>query len=214
MIKENDCVKLEYDAYEAENNRLFDTTNNDTAKKHGLEQQEKEYKPIQIIAGKGFIVKGLDESLIGKKKGDKYEIKIPVEKGFGKWDTKLTENIRTNVFLEKNINPAKGTFVNIDGRMAKIVFASNRMVKVDYNHPLSGKDLIYKVRILDESNDEKSVIDCMISNLLSDEFKAKIDGKSVKISGKMEIPKEFLDLISKELKEILKKDYELSFEKD
>ncbi|MFA5333767.1 MAG: FKBP-type peptidyl-prolyl cis-trans isomerase [Candidatus Nanoarchaeia archaeon] len=212
MIKENDCVEIEFNAYDAENKALFDTTSQAVAKKYGLEQEEKTYNPITIIVGKGFIVKGVDESLIGKKEGDSYEITIPAEKGFGLWSSKLTENIRINTFIEKEINPVKGMFVNIDDRMAKISFVGDRLVKVDYNHPLCNKSLLYEVKIKKIIEDEEQRAKCVISNVFGDNFKASLKGDELKIKGKTQIPKQFQELIEKELKEMLKKDYKLVFE--
>lgn len=212
MIKDNDCVTIEFNAYDAENKALFDTTSQAVAKKYGLEQEEKSYSPITIIVGKGFVVKGLDGSLIGKKEGDSYETNISAEKGFGIWSSKLTENIRINTFIEKEINPVKGMFVNIDDRMAKISFVGNRLVKVDYNHPLCNKDLIYEVKVKKIVTDDEERVKCVISNVFGDNFKASLKGDELKISGKTEIPKQFQDLMAKELKEMLKKDYKLVFE--
>ncbi|MFA5333730.1 MAG: FKBP-type peptidyl-prolyl cis-trans isomerase [Candidatus Nanoarchaeia archaeon] len=212
MIKNNDCVTIEFNAYDAQNRALFDTTSQAVAKKHGLEQEEKTYTPIDIIVGKGFVVKGLDESLIGKKEGDSYEVTIPAIKGFGLWSSKLTENIRINTFIEKEINPVKGMFVNIDDRMAKISFVGDRLVKVDYNHPLCNKDLIYEVKVKKIIEDEEERARCVINNVFGNNFKASLKGNELKIKGKTQIPKQFQELIEKELKEMLKKDYKLVFE--
>jgi FKBP-type peptidyl-prolyl cis-trans isomerase 2 len=212
MIKNNDCVEIEYNAYDAETKALFDTTSNAAAKKHGLEQEGKKYSPINIIVGKGFVIKGLDESLVGKKEGDEYNIAIPAEKGFGIWSSKLTENIRINTFIEKEINPVKGMFVNIDGKMARVSFVGDRLVKVDYNHPLANKSLIYEVKVKKIIEDEKERAECIVSNVFGDNFKASLNGDELKIKGKAEIPKQLRELMEKELKEMLKKDYKLVFE--
>jgi len=212
MIKNNDCVELEYDAYEAESKALFDTTNAQTAKKHGLEQEGKSYKPAKIIIGKGFIVKGLDESLIGKKEGESYTVNVPAIKGFGIWSAKMTENLKLSTFIEKKINPVKGMFVNIDNRMAKILFVGDRLVKVDYNHPLANKDLIYEVKVKKIITDEQDIANCAINGLLGDDFSAKLEGKELKIKGKAKIPEELREIMEKSIKEMLKKDYKLVFE--
>jgi FKBP-type peptidyl-prolyl cis-trans isomerase SlyD len=212
MIKDNDCVTIEFNAYDAENKALFDTTSNAVAKKHGLEQEGKLYSPVTIIVGKGFIVKGLDESLIGKKEEESYEITIPAQKGFGVWSSKLTENIRINTFIEKEINPVKGMYVNIDEKMAKISFVGNRLVKVDYNHPLCNKNLFYEVKVKKIVKDEEKRVKCVISNVFGDNFKASVKDDELKIKGKTKIPKQIQELIGKEIKEMLKKDYKLVFE--
>ena len=214
MIKTLDCVEIEYNAYDSETKAMFDTTSDAVAKKNGLSQEGKKFKPIKLIVGKNFIVQGLDESLIGKKEGDSYTINIPSAKGFGVWTSKLTENIKLNVFTEKKINPVRGMFVNIDNRMAKVAFVSNRVVKVDYNHPLSGKDLIYEVKVTKMLNSDAEKIECFINNLLGDSFKVNIKGEEVKINSKIEVPEQLKEMLKKELKEMLKKDCELVFEKN
>jgi len=211
MIKNNDCVKIEYDAYDSESMALFDTTSNATAKKHGLLQEGKNYGPIKLIVGKGFAIKGLEESLIGKKEGESYEIKIPASKGFGIWTQNLTENLKISAFTDKKINPVKGMFVNINGRIAKIAFVGNRLVKVDYNHPLSSKDLLYKVKVLKIITDEKDIIDCAIEGLIGENAKSEIIGEELIIKSKVEMPKEYQSLLEKELKIITNKGYKIAF---
>jgi len=212
MIKNNDCVEIEYDAFDADTKALFDTTSNATAKKHGLETDGKTYSAVKIIVGKNFVVKGLDESLVGKKAGEEYKITVSPEKGFGLWTAKLTENLRINTFIEKEINPVKGMFVNIDNRMAKISFVGDRLVKVDYNHPLANKNLLYEVKVKKIIEDEEEKVKCVISNVFGDSFKASLKGDELKIKGKTEIPKQFKEMVQKEIKEMLKKDYKLVFE--
>jgi peptidylprolyl isomerase len=214
MIKENDCVKIEYDAYDSESMALFDTTSKETAKKHGLEQEGKNYGAIKLIIGKGFAIKGLEESLIGKKEGDNYEEKIPAIKGFGIWTQNLTENLKISAFTDKQINPVKGMFVNIDGRMARIAFVGNRLVKVDYNHPLSNKDLLYKVKVIKIITDEKDIINCAIEGLMGEEVKSEIIGEELVIKSNTPIPEDYQKLLEKELKTIINEGYKVAFKKE
>ncbi len=214
MIKNNDCVKIEYDAYDSESMALFDTTSSATAKKNGLEQEGKNYGPITLIIGKGFAIKGLEESLIGKKEGENYEVKIPASKGFGIWTQNLTENLKISAFIDKQINPVKGMFVNIDGRIAKIAFVGNRLVKVDYNHPLSNKDLLYKVKVSKIITDEKDIINCAIEGLMGEGVKYELIGEKLAIKSNVQLPEEYQKMLEKELKTIINKGYKVAFKKE
>jgi len=213
MIKENSCIKLEYNAYLKENKQLFDTTSEKLAKENGLFQQEQKYEPIKIIVGKGFVIPGLDEAIVGKKIGEEFKLEIPVEKGFGKWESSLTENIKMSSFIAQKINPVKGMIINVEGRMGRIMFVSpGRFAKVDLNHPFAGKDLFYEAKVVEEVEEPEEIITAITDFLLGKEgVDVNVEGGKAVIKTKIELPDSLKEYITKLATEILKKEYTFSF---
>jgi FKBP-type peptidyl-prolyl cis-trans isomerase 2 len=212
MIKENTCISIEYNAYTKEDKRLFDTTSEEKAKKAGVYQKEQVYEPVNVIVGKGFVIKGLDESFKQHKVGDKYKITIQPELGFGKWDSRLTENIKLSSFKKQDINPVKGMVINIGGRLGRVsLVIPGRFVKVDYNHPLSGKELIYEVKILKELKKTIDKVKTITDFMLGKDAVVSLKEKKIRVKTKQELPENVKEVVKKIIKETLKKGYNLTF---
>lgn len=212
MIEKNDCVKIEYNAYLKEGKQLFDTTSEKKAKSAGIYQQQASYEPVNVIIGKRFIIPGVDDSLVGKKVGESYEIEVGHEQAFGKKNGKLIQLIPTSVFKKNNINPVMGMQVFVDNTPGIVRSASPGRTLVDFNHPLSGKDLIYEVKILEKIIDDVSIVSAVTDFLLG-KGNASInkEGNEIQIKTKMEVPKQIKDIINKNAKETLKKECNLKF---
>ncbi|MBN1923323.1 MAG: peptidylprolyl isomerase [Nanoarchaeota archaeon] len=213
MIEKNDCVKLDYNAYVKENNQLFDTTKEEKAKSAGIYREGVKYEPETVIVGKKFIIPGVDDSLIGRKTGDSYKLTVVPEKAFGLRDPKFMQNIRISEFKQEKIDPVKGMIVNIDNQMGTVIFVSpGRFAKVDFNHPLSGKELVYEIKILEKVTSPEEIVKSATDKLLGKEGVNVEAGKeNATIKTKQEVPKNLQEMVKNAVKESLKKGYTLTF---
>ena len=116
MIKKNDVIEINYTAKLAEDNQIFDTTEEQVAKDNNLysEEVKGQFKPLILCVGQGQVIQGLDNSFIGKKSGDNFSIDITSEQGFGKKDPKLIQLVSMSKFKKEKIRPMVGMQVNID----------------------------------------------------------------------------------------------------
>ena len=185
-IKEKDFVELEYTAKIKDGNTVFDTTDEKLAKENKIycKKQENKYDskmpygPVKICIGTGSILKGLEDSLVGKEPGKSYTIELSAENAFGKKNAKMLKIVNTNVFRKSNIDPMPGLQVNIDGIPGTIKSVTGGRTIVDFNHPLSGKEIVYDVKINRIITDEKEKINAFVSfqfNLKPDSFTLDID---------------------------------------
>jgi FKBP-type peptidyl-prolyl cis-trans isomerase 2 len=211
MIKENSCIKIEYSGYTKENKILFDTTNAETAKKAGIYNEKIEYGPTTIIVGKGLVVRGLDESFIGKKEGDSYKIEVPANKAFGIKNNKLLKLIPSSYFRKNNIEPYTGLPVYIDNVPGVVRAASPGRVIVDFNHPLSSKELVYEVKIVKELTDDEEIAKTMVKQFFGEKATSSIKNGKIEVKTDKEVPKALQEAFNKTLKEILKKEHSISF---
>jgi len=106
-----------------------------------------EAKNAPLIVGAGYVIKGVDEALKKMKVGEKKTIEVPAEKGFGKRDTKLIKLIPESEFRKRDKKPQIGMIVDIKNIRGRIISVSGGRVKVDFNHPLAGKTLVYEIEI-------------------------------------------------------------------
>ncbi|MBR2254416.1 MAG: peptidylprolyl isomerase [Candidatus Methanomethylophilaceae archaeon] len=143
-------IKVDYKAYLADRNTLYDTTNADAAKEAGLFNENYTYSPFPYIEGSSKVFDGLGEAFLAAEIGKETEVTIPCEKAAGKSDTKQIQFVPMNVFQKKNVYPQVGMTVNIENRTGTIVSVGAGRVKVDFNSPLAGHDLLYKFTVVEE----------------------------------------------------------------
>jgi FKBP-type peptidyl-prolyl cis-trans isomerase 2 len=81
-VKIGDNISVDYIG-SLENGKVFDTSIEKVANENNLTPHIGGYKPLKFTVGKGRVVKGFDEGVIGMKVGDNRTITIPPEKGYG-----------------------------------------------------------------------------------------------------------------------------------
>ena len=162
IVKENDFVELEYTGKAAETGYVFDTTSVQIAREKGLYDEHVAYAPALVCVGKRHVVMGLDKQLVGKEVGKTYSVKITPEEGFGRKNPKLIQLISTAKFKQQNLVPYPGMQVNIDGIVGLVKTVTGGRTIVDFNHPLSGREVEYtfsvKRIVTDLSDKVKAVL--------------------------------------------------------
>lgn len=199
-LKKGDFIELNYTGRIKELNKVFDSTEEKTAKQEGIHQEGAKYRPLIICIGEGDVVKGLDESLEGKEAGKSYTVEVTPEKGFGKKDLKLMKVVNTNLFIKNNINPMPGLQVNIDNMIGTIRTVTGGRTILDFNHPLAGKNLVYEISITRKITDNEEKIRGMLTSYLAiDSPDVKIENETAKVNN--EIP----EILKKQLEEKIKR---------
>ncbi len=190
-IKKHDFVEVEYTGRIKEGNIAFDTTDEKVARENDIYSKGAEYSPIVICVGENSILKGLEEQMIGKETEKEYSFEILSENAFGKKDAKLIQLVPTNKFRQQNIQPIPGLQLNIDGVFGVVKTVSGGRCLVDFNHPLSGKDLVYKVKINRVIDDDKEKIASLLkTNIGIKDAEIELKESSAEIKLKKPIPKQ------------------------
>jgi FKBP-type peptidyl-prolyl cis-trans isomerase SlyD len=156
MVEKGKMVKISYDGYV--DGRLFDTTNEELAKKEGIYNPAMVYGPVAIFAGEGQVLPGLDEVILEMDVGEEREVVLPPEKAFGKRDPSKIKLVPMSEFKKRGIKPIKGLPITIDGIPGKIVSINSGRVLVDFNHELAGKEVKYKIKVEEVVEDKKDVV--------------------------------------------------------
>ena len=111
-----------------------------------------EEDPITITMGDGNLQPGMEIALYGLKQGEEQTLELSPETAYGYPDQQLVHQMPLSDF-ENHLVPEVGqviAFTMPDGQDAPgmIMDIENDKVTVDFNHPLAGHDLIFKVKIL------------------------------------------------------------------
>jgi peptidylprolyl isomerase len=139
-------VTVEYEG-KFESGEVFDSTS------HGDHAH-----PLTFMAGNREVVKGFDEAILGMEKGEEKEVKIKPEEAYGQHNPSLVQKIPRDK-LPKEQEPKPGLLLMFRSQAgqqipAKIVDVDEKEITVDLNHPLAGKTLVFKIKVV-EINSKK-----------------------------------------------------------
>ncbi len=212
-IKFHDFIELDYTAKTKDENIIYDTTYQSIAKASGLESQNGKYEPIVICVGEKNLVPGLDTNIVGKEVDKEYTFEFSPEEAFGKKDAKLIQLIPSSRFRKDKMNPVPGMQVNVDNSIGIIKTVSGGRTLVDFNHPLSGKSVIYTIkvkRILD--NEEEKIKNLLRMQMGIAEPHIHVNDGNVEVTfGKSPLPKEIVDILEGKVKNIIPEVKSLKF---
>jgi FKBP-type peptidyl-prolyl cis-trans isomerase SlyD len=112
------------------------------------------HDPLLYIQGIGNLIPGMEEGLEGKAKGDKLEIKVSPERGYGVRDDKMIQKVPRSAFggqeVKKGMQFQAGT--NHGTQVVTVTEVGLDSITVDGNHPLAGVELNFSVEVLEVRN--------------------------------------------------------------
>ena len=204
-IKKQDFVEIEYTGSLKDGDLIFDTTDEKIAKDNGIYNSEHQYGPIKIMIGGNQVLPGLDRFMIDKEPG-KYKVNLEPTEGFGKKNAQLLKLIPKKIFIKQQINPMPGLPVNIDGMNGIIKTVSGGRCIVDFNHPLSGKELVYELKINKILTEEQDKVAAILElQTKKENFDLVVEGEKAVITLKKKgFQKPLQDLIKDMIKKFTK----------
>jgi len=109
--------------------------------------------PMTFTLGDGTMIEGLELALLGLKSGDKQTLSIPPETGFGFSDPQAIQWMPLTDFPAE-LKPEAGQIMNFtlpngEEVPGAILELEKKRVKVDFNHPLAGLEVVFAVEIIE-----------------------------------------------------------------
>ena len=108
---------------------------------------------LEFTVGQGQVITGFEEAVVGMQVGEEKAVEIPMDKAFGRWDDANVvvvnrDRLPTSLTLEVGKHLCIRTE---DGRRAVVAVADvlDSTVTLSANHPLSGKNLNFRIRLLE-----------------------------------------------------------------
>ncbi len=185
MANENKkIIRLEYKAYMADLDRLYDTTDAEAAKEAGIFDEKVKYEPMAYIVGSKKLFPALDNAISEAKVGEEFTVEVPCEEGAGLRNPKLVETHPIKEFYRQEINPYPGMTVSLGNKRGTVMSVGAGRVKVDFNNPLAGHDLKYVMKVTEEVTDDSAkaaaVIESDFGN--AEGFKFEFPGDKVVVT--------------------------------
>jgi FKBP-type peptidyl-prolyl cis-trans isomerase SlyD len=211
-IKKGDFIEIDYVGRLKDSGQIFDLTKKDIAEKEKVANKSADYSPKIICVGAQDIVKGLDDFIVGKETGKSYSIELDSDNAFGKKNPKLIKMMPLSVFKKQKLNPFPGLQINIDGMLGIVRTCSGGRVLVDFNHPLSGREVVYEIDIKKIINKDDEKIKAIIKGLINKEVECNVkEGKAII---DLDLPEQFQKLIEERIKSLVTGLKKVEFKKD
>lgn len=209
-LKDEDFIEIEFTG-KIKDGEIFDSNIKEDLKKANLDVGA---KPFVFCLGESMFLKAIDEFLVGKPDTPaSYEIELSPERAFGKRNSELIQMVPLRMFKQHNITPSPGAMFNFDGRIAKILTLSGGRVLVDFNNPLAGKTIVYKIRVLRKIEDLNEKIRAFIEFLFKKDLKFEIKDKKLLIQVEKPLVK-FVEIFKDKFKDIFNLELEVKETKE
>ena len=185
-LQKGDFILIDYVAKVKETNEVFDTTQEEVAKKERLGKEGDIYEPKLVVLGENWVLKALDEALTAMDADKPQSVEISAEKGFGQRDPEKIKRVPIKQLYAKEINPVVGARIEFQGKMATVRSTGSGRVLLDYNPPLAGRTLIYDVKITKKLDLAEEKIGALIHRRVpvveENKFQIALDGINLTIN--------------------------------
>ena len=110
--------------------------------------------PLEFICGQGQTLEYFEMNLLNLNTGNSFDFKIPAANGYGEVKEDMIVELPKDIFAEVeadelqpgNTLPMQDSLGrHLNGTIAEV---GDDFVKMDFNHPMAGKDLYFKGKVL------------------------------------------------------------------
>jgi FKBP-type peptidyl-prolyl cis-trans isomerase 2 len=109
-------------------------------------------QPLSFTIGRGKVLKGLEQGIIGMQVGQMRAVEITPEQGYGVRNENMVMRLDRSK-LPDNVMVEKGRVVQYRSETQEVVNLlirdfDDKTITVDANHPFAGETLIYNVHLV------------------------------------------------------------------
>ena len=108
-------------------------------------------EPLTYLHGHGQIIPGLEKALLGKNAGEKLNVEVSPEEGYGEYDDRMKMEVPIDQFPKEAPLEVGSMFELVNDKeetlTVRVTAVNGDIVSLDANHPLAGKKLFFEVEI-------------------------------------------------------------------
>jgi len=135
MIEKGSKVKVHYTG-KFEDNNVFDSS--------------VDKDPLEFVVGEGMLIPGFENGIIGLNTGDKKTIEIQPEEAYGPIREELVNEVpRENLPEGVEVGQVLQAQTEQGPITVTVVELTEEVGKIDANHPLAGKKLIFDLEVVE-----------------------------------------------------------------
>jgi len=113
-------------------------------------------EPLEYVHGAGNIIPGLEREMTGMSVGESKDVMVTAAEGYGEQDDSAFMDVPRDQFPQE-IPMKVGTELQVQNQAGQPMFArinqvGEKSVRLNFNHPLAGKDLHFNVKVVSLRN--------------------------------------------------------------
>ncbi len=179
-MQEGDVVRFDYTLWIKGESKPLDTSMDDVAEKEGIARPQKAYKPLTVTLGRQQVLPALEAKLPEAKEGKPMKVDLAAKDAYGERDPSKLRDIPMGQFRKQKVDPKPGMELNFEGQRALVTRVAGGRVRIDMNHDLAGKDLVYEITLRGIVTDPQEKLDAVCDNLFPmGGHKIRVDGDKV-----------------------------------
>jgi peptidylprolyl isomerase len=108
-------------------------------------------EPLNFEVGSRKLIRGFSEAVLGMKKGQTKQVKVPVEAAYGPHNPEAVQEVPRKAFAEDMQFEVGGTVQGNGPRgpfLARIQDVAEENITLDMNHPLAGEELNFEIELV------------------------------------------------------------------
>ena len=172
-LEDGDFVRVAYTIRTADDDRVIDTTDKETAEEAEIDTDEYDFEPRIIALGAGHVFPSVEEAFVGGAVGDEGTVDVPADDAFGEYDPDEVETVKADKIPEDSRYP--GAQVQIDNQQGHLETIIGGRARVDFNHPLAGEDLEYEYELLEAIDDREEQAAGMLGMYLQEAPEVRVE---------------------------------------
>ena len=174
-LDKSSLVLVDYTARVKDTNEIFETTREDEAKKTDHYDPTRKYEPRLVSVGESWVLKGLDEALSKANVGDKMNVEVAPDKGFGDRDPGKVRMIPQRKLGDKADEVSVGDVIEVEDRTGIVRYVGSGRIQVDFNHRFAGRTLLYDVNVLKKLDSDEDKVRALAKRRMGlDDAKMKL----------------------------------------
>jgi peptidylprolyl isomerase len=176
-LEKGSLVLVDYTARVKDTNEVFETTREEEAKKNAeLHDPTRKYEPRLVSVGESWVLKGLDEALANANVGDKLNVEVTPDKGFGERDPNKVRMIPQRKLGDKADEVSAGDVIEVDERTGIVRYVGSGRIQVDFNHRFAGRTLVYDVNVIKKLESDNDKVTALVKRRMGvDDSKVKFN---------------------------------------
>jgi len=178
-VEKGDMVLVDYVGRTG--GEIFDLTDEEVAEEKGVKSDSLDYQPIPVLVGENYVIEGFEEALEGMEIGEEKTIEVPSEKGYGERSSEKVETYPEKEFKKQGVNVRPGEEIMIGNQRGRVISTGSGRVRIDFNHPLAGKDLEYDIKVVEKVEDDEEIAENIYSYRVGHGDDAEFEDGTVKI---------------------------------
>jgi len=156
-------VSLDYEG-KFENGEIFDSSSSGS--------------PLEFVVGSGQVIPGFDNSVLGMEEGEEKEFKIEPKDAYGEINEELKKEVPRSALPQDKVPEVGMTLVmnapNGQQIPARVAEVTDKNVTIDLNHPLAGKKLIFKIKVIGVHESPADEIEEEVEEKMEEEIKEEV----------------------------------------